>query len=106
MVGVSPHWQPIPLRYIGCQCGEPLLRNELLQTKFYTTSWKPFAEWKTQQGKATEVVSLASIEKNYEGKDVQEKIRLCVRDYIDKREIKMTITAHYNPAPETLFYVM
>lgn len=27
-------------------------------------------------------------------------------DYIDVREIKMTIKAHCNPAPETLFYVV
>jgi len=25
-VGAPPHWQPIPLRSIGCQCGGPLLR--------------------------------------------------------------------------------
>jgi hypothetical protein len=36
-VGAPPHWQPIPLRSIGCQCGGPLLRNRLLQTNLYTT---------------------------------------------------------------------
>jgi len=36
-VGAPPHWQPIPLRSIGCQCGRPLLRSGLLQTNLYTT---------------------------------------------------------------------
>jgi hypothetical protein len=37
-VGAPPHWQPIPLRSIGCQCGEPLLCSGLLQTNLYTTT--------------------------------------------------------------------
>lgn len=48
-------------------------------------SWKPFAEWKTKQGKSTEVVTVADIAKSYEGVDVQEKIRKCVRENIDKK---------------------
>ena len=37
MVGAPPHWQPIPLRSIVCQCGELLLGSGLLQTNLYTT---------------------------------------------------------------------
>lgn len=50
-------------------------------------SWKPFAEWKMQQGKVTEVVSLTSIEENYEGKDVQEKnVCVCVTTLIAMKQ--------------------
>jgi hypothetical protein len=38
VVGAPPHWQPILLRSIGCQCGELLLGSGLLQTNLYTTA--------------------------------------------------------------------
>lgn len=33
-VGAPPHWQPIPLRSIGCQCGEPLPRRDFYRQIF------------------------------------------------------------------------
>jgi hypothetical protein len=42
-VGAPPHWQPIPLRSIGCQCGGLLQCRGLLQTNLYTTS--AHADW-------------------------------------------------------------
>jgi hypothetical protein len=39
-VGAPLHLQPIPLRSIGCQCGEPLPRSGLLQMNLYTTNYR------------------------------------------------------------------
>jgi hypothetical protein len=47
VVGAPPHWQPIPLRSIGCQCGELLLGSGLLQTNLYTTNATSICEFKS-----------------------------------------------------------
>ncbi|MGJ8657931.1 MAG: C25 family cysteine peptidase [Akkermansiaceae bacterium] len=46
-------------------------------------SWKPFAEWKQKLGKSVKIISTDEISKQYKGLDIQEKIRLCVRDHIE-----------------------
>ncbi len=40
--------------------------------------WTPFADWKTQLGKSTRVITVDEIETAFEGVDVQAKIRACV----------------------------
>ncbi len=47
-------------------------------------AWKPFAEWKTQGGKATKIVTVRQISDQYKAESIQEKIRLCVREHIDQ----------------------
>ncbi|MBG7606663.1 MAG: hypothetical protein IZT59_01320 [Verrucomicrobia bacterium] len=54
-------------------------------------AWKPFVEWKAKQGKPTKVITTEEIEKSYKGSDIQEKIRLCVREHIDKHGIQWVI---------------
>lgn len=54
-------------------------------------AWKPFAEWKQKNGKSVEIVSTEEISKQYQATDIQEKIRLCVRDHIDNHEAKWVI---------------
>lgn len=54
-------------------------------------AWEGFAEWKTSRGKKTAIVTTESIAKDYEGSDLQEKIRLCVRDHIDNHGTKWVI---------------
>jgi hypothetical protein len=47
-------------------------------------SWKPFVEWKTRTGRAVKTVTVESIEKQYKGRDIQEKIRACCLDHIKR----------------------
>lgn len=47
-------------------------------------AWIPFAKWKTQNGKATKIVTISQIERDYQADSIQEKIRLCVRKHIDE----------------------
>ncbi len=54
-------------------------------------AWQPFAKWKTQHGKPAKIVTTANIEKNFDGSDLQEKIRLCVREHIDKHQTRWVI---------------
>ena len=46
-------------------------------------SWKPFIEWKTKIGKNVSLVTISHIAQTYQGVDIQEKIRICVRENID-----------------------
>ncbi len=54
-------------------------------------AWKPFAEWKTSQGKPTRILSLSEILSSEEGGDAQEKIRAAVLASIDQDEVKWVI---------------
>ena len=46
-------------------------------------SWKPFAAWKKRLGKPVSILSTAQIAERYEAKDLQEKIRRCIRNHTD-----------------------
>ena len=54
-------------------------------------AWKPFAEWKNRQGKPTYIVTTDGIAKAFNGRDLQEKIRKCVRKHIDQRNVRWVI---------------
>lgn len=68
----------------------PALTNSETATVLLITAdelaaaWKPFAEWKTQGGKATKIITVKQISEQYKAESIQEKIRLCVRDHIDQ----------------------
>ena len=46
-------------------------------------SWKPFAAWKKSLGKPVRILSTTQISERYEAKDLQEKIRRCIRNHTD-----------------------
>lgn len=54
-------------------------------------SWQPYAEWKSEHGKPTKVLTVAEISETFQGVDVQEKIRKCVRQHIDKQGTKWVV---------------
>lgn len=54
-------------------------------------AWKPFAEWKTRSGKATKIVTVRQIDRDYEANSIQEKIRQCVRDHIDNHGTRWVV---------------
>ena len=54
-------------------------------------AWKPFAEWKAKQGKVTKIVTTEEIATAFEGRDLQGKIRQCVRKHIDEHEVRWVI---------------
>lgn len=47
-------------------------------------AWVPYAEWKTKLGKATKIVTVGQIEQDYPANNIQESIRRCVRDHIER----------------------
>lgn len=75
----------------------PALTNSKVATVLLITAdelaaaWKPFAEWKTQGGKVTKIMTTRQIAKQYKAKNIQEKIRLCVRDHIDQRSTRWVV---------------
>ena len=56
----------------------------LITSKDLAPAWQDFADWKTSLGKATKIVTVQEIEAKHKGKDIQDKIRACVLDHIDK----------------------
>lgn len=54
-------------------------------------AWQPFAEWKTRLGKPTKIVTTQQIEKQYEGKDIQQKIKAAVLAHIDKHKTRFVV---------------
>ena len=63
----------------------------LITSKELAPSWQKFADWKGSLGKSVKIISVADIDSYYKGVDIQEKIRLCVRDYIDNYGAKWVI---------------
>ena len=47
-------------------------------------AWLEFARWKTSQGIVTKIVTIRQIARAYEANNIQEKIRLCVREHIEQ----------------------
>ena len=54
-------------------------------------SWQPFADWKKKNGKSVRIVTTSEIDKKFKGPDIQEKIRLCVRQSIDENKTRWII---------------
>ena len=55
------------------------------------TAWLPFAKWKTANGKLTKITTIGQIREKYDASNIQEKIRLCVRDHIDHHKTRWVI---------------
>ena len=54
-------------------------------------AWEPFADWKTRLGKRTKILTIAQIEEEYQGDDIQQKIRNCCLEHIDYHGTKWII---------------
>lgn len=54
-------------------------------------AWKPFIAWKAKGGKQVKIVTTEEIAGSFEGPDLQEKIRRCVRRHIDKEGTRWVI---------------
>lgn len=54
-------------------------------------AWKPFADWKTKQGKPTTIIRLSQIDSDYKGADIQAKIRACALAHIDNHGARWII---------------
>ena len=54
----------------------------LITSQSLHDAWSTFASWKSRTGKETKVVTVPQIRSHYEAENVQEKIRLCVREHI------------------------
>lgn len=63
----------------------------LITSSKLADAWKPFAQWKTELGKATKIITVDAIKKNYKGKDVQDKIRACCLAHINKHGTRWVV---------------
>jgi len=71
--------------------GETDSKVLLITSSELEKAWKPFATWKGEKGKPVKIFTTEEIAKAYEGPDIQEKIRKCVRDHIDQHGIRWVI---------------
>ena len=63
----------------------------LVTSEELAEAWQPYANWKTSIGKPTKIVTVAGIADGYEAGNIQEQIRLCVRDHIDHHGTKWVV---------------
>lgn len=75
----------------GAERGRDKATVLLITAEELAAAWVPFADWKTRGGKATKIVTCQQIAKRYEASSIQEKIRLCVRDHIDRHGTRWVI---------------
>ena len=54
-------------------------------------AWRPFADWKTRCGKPTKIVTISQIEKQYQGDDLQQKIRACVLAHVESDKTRWVV---------------
>lgn len=63
----------------------------LITSQALAEAWQPFVHWKTRQGKATEILTVERIARQYKGKDIQQKIRAAVQACVAQRGTKWVI---------------
>ena len=63
----------------------------LVTSEALKSAWKPFVDWKGKHGKLVKVITVDEISGGFEGPDVQEKIRKCVRQHITKYNTRWVI---------------
>ncbi len=55
------------------------------------TNWNALIDWKTKKGLKTKVIGTDSIYAQYSGRDNQEKIRNCIKDYWQNKGLKYVL---------------
>lgn len=63
----------------------------LITSEELAPAWHEFADWKTQCGKRTRIVTVSEAKESHPHKVVQESIRLLVRDYIENHQTRWVI---------------
>ncbi len=63
----------------------------LITSNDLSDAWKPFASWKTRLGKSTRIVTVEEIDAQYEGDDIQQKIRVCCLESIEENGTRWVI---------------
>jgi len=63
----------------------------LITSEGLADAWKPFANWKTREGKATEILTVKQIATQYKGKDIQQKIRAAIAAHVAGRGTKWVV---------------
>ena len=48
-------------------------------------AWQPYAQWQLKSNKKVTIITTDEIANRYSGPDIQEKMRLCVREHIDTK---------------------
>lgn len=63
----------------------------LITAESLKSDWQTFADWKTANGKRTQIVTVDEIRQKHKADSVQESIRLCVQSYIKEHSIKWVV---------------
>lgn len=63
----------------------------LITSKDLAPAWEGYMDWKKEGGKAVSLMTIEQIAIQYKGSDIQEKIRLCVRDFIKNHQARWVV---------------
>ncbi|MEO0075132.1 MAG: C25 family cysteine peptidase, partial [candidate division WOR-3 bacterium] len=69
----------------------------IITTEPYVANFQPLAEWRSQMGWRTEIVTVNSLTATYPGRDVQEKIRNGIINYFQNRGLIFVILGGDTP---------
>ncbi len=69
--------------------------------------FKPLADWRTRKGQKSEIVLVEWISSNYTGSDLQEKVRNCIREYVNTKGTEWVLLGgDVNIIPDRKAYAM
>lgn len=91
----AARWTPATRRPTGASgvrlTGDSLCDMIVITSSARAANFQPFVDWKTRRGIKTVVVKTESIYSTYAGRDNQEKIRNCVKDYWENHGLKWVL---------------
>jgi len=94
---------PGALSRVGAGQGVPLSPVDPNDVKYLLVGdaamfdeFQPLLDWKTQKGVPAEAVDVAWIYANYTGEDNQERIKACIKDYVENRGTVWVVLAGDN----------
>ncbi len=79
-------WKPVVHDLRGDEVDYLIVTNPSLKS-----NWNALANWKTKKGIKTKVMGTDSIYAQYTGRDNQEKIRNCIKDYWQNKGLKYVL---------------
>ncbi len=75
----------VPLFLVSPVFGEGAVQVLLISPPELQEAWQSYADLRKEQGVAMKVITTDEIAKDYNGPDLQEKMRLCAREHIERK---------------------
>lgn len=82
-----------PSRKSVLKSAEKRIDYLVVTTGTLKTGFNPLLEWKTRKGLSVDIITLEEIEENYTDATIQLKIKRCLKDYYDHKNLRWVLLA-------------